>query len=303
MNRLQLKRIAEYSFKTMFRHAPQVNQIQETFYGWVVFLASDSAKVVVKFSREIGRLAKEIKGLERLEQALPCPVPKVLYFGREEGYEFIMLEWLEGVSAHQLPNDPKAIDRFSDCFLEILLTLHDMNAAEGFELESGQFELNLTEAFSHWMGTVYRYVVSEVSPFTPTQKQAYESLWAMKRNILSTASSESSLIHDDCHLGNILVDPKSFEVTAVLDPCDVGFKHREMDIFHLFDVRQELQLAERYQQEVALQPGFEIRRWYFSLWDDAKHSRNMGWYDEAWIQNKLIQFEHSAKADFGSVIH
>ena len=303
MNRLQLKRIAEFSYKTMFRQAPQVSEIQETFYGWVVFLASDNAKVVVKFSREIGRLAKEIKGLERLQQALPCPVPQVLYFGREEGYDFIMLEWLEGISAHQIPNDPIAIKRFSDGYLELLHTLHEMHNPQGFELDNGQFEANLPQAFAHWMGTVYRYIVSEVSPFTPAQKRAYESLWAMKDAILSTASSESSLIHDDCHVGNILVDPKSFEVTAILDPCDVGFKHREMDIFHLFDVRPELQLAERYQQEVALQPGFDIRRWYLSLWDDAKHSRNMGWYDEAWIQNKLVQFEQTAKADFGSVLH
>ncbi|AJR06026.1 phosphotransferase [Photobacterium gaetbulicola] len=301
MNRKQLKKIAEFSYRTMFRQAPDLSEIHETFYGWVVFLASEKAKVVVKFSREIGRQAKEIKGLERLRQALTCPVPEVLYFGREEGYEFIMLEWLEGISAHQIPNDPIAIERFSESYLALLHTMHEINAPQGFESERGQFYTSLTTAFSDWMGPVYRYIISEVSPFSPAQKQAYQSLWAMKDEILSTASPISSLIHDDCHIGNILVDPKSFEVTGVLDPCDVGFKHREMDIFHLYDVRPEMRLAERYQQAVSLPPGFELRRWYFSLWDDAKHSRNMGWYDEAWIQNKLTTFNQTATAEYGTV--
>lgn len=302
MNRLQLKRIAEFSYKTMFRKAPQVSEIHETFYGWVVFLASDNAKVVVKFSREIGRLAKEVKGLDRLRQALPCPVPEVLFFGREEGYDFIMLEWLQGISAHQIPNEEHAIKRFSESYLELLHTLHSISDPRGFELESERFDTSLSQAFTFWMEPVYRFVVSEGSPFTAVQKQAYRSLWERKEHILSGALPESSLTHDDCHVGNILVDPKSFEVTAILDPCDVGFKHREMDIFHLFDVRPEIQLAERYQQDVPLQPGFELRRWYFSLWDDAKHSRNMGWYDEAWTQNKLSQFDKIVSAEYGSVI-
>ena len=303
MNRSQLKRIAKFSFKTMYRHAPQVNEIQETFYGWVVFLASERAKVVVKFSREIGRLAKEIKGLERLQQVLPCPVPQVLYFGREEGYEYIMLEWLEGISAHQIPNDPVAIKKFSDNYLELLLTLHHESNPQGFELDNGLYEKQFPCAFNHWMSSVYRYVTSEASPFNSAQKRAYESLWAMKEEVLSPASSESSLVHDDCHIGNILIDPKTFAVSAILDPCDVGYKHREMDIFHLYDVRPELGLAERYQQEVTLAPGFELRRWYLSLWDDAKHSRNIGWYDEAWVHNKLIQFEQTARGDLGQVFH
>ncbi|MCQ1059132.1 phosphotransferase [Photobacterium sp. ZSDE20] len=302
MNRLQLKRIAELSFKTMFRETPQVFEIQETFYGCVVFLASGNSKVVVKFSHEIGRLRKEIEGLERLRQALPCPVPEVLFFGREEGYDFIMLEWLEGISAHQIPNEKDAVQRFAESYLELLHTLHSISEPNGFELESGRFDPSLSKAFSHWMEPVYRYVASAASPFTPVQKQKYHSLWQMRDNILSEALPESSLIHDDCHVGNILVDPKSFEVTAILDPCDVGFKHREMDLFHLLDVRPEMQLAERYKQEMPLAPGFELRRWYFSLWDDAKHSRNIGWYDEAWIQNKLSQFDQTLSVEYGYVL-
>ncbi len=75
MIRPQLKQIAETAYQTMYGQRPELCNIQESFYGWVVFAASPKGKVVVKFSREIGRLAKEITGLNRLSKCLACPVP------------------------------------------------------------------------------------------------------------------------------------------------------------------------------------------------------------------------------------
>ncbi|MGF1687947.1 phosphotransferase [Photobacterium japonica] len=293
MNKQQLKNIAEFAYKTMFRQAPDLSDIQETFYGWVVFLGSNKGRVVVKFSREIGRLAKEVEGLERLRRVLPCPVPKVLFFGREEGYNYLMMDWLDGVSAHNLPQDQQAITAFRESYLDLLLALHDQKAAPGFEIGREKYARDLPRAFESWMGPVFRYVMSSGSAFSQPLKDAYSQAWEMKDNILSTASPESSLVHDDCHVGNVLFDPKTYQVSAILDPCDVGYKHREMDLFHLFDVRSDLQLAECYQAHHRLDDGFEMRRWFFSVWDDAKHSRNMGWYDEAWLQNKFDHFHQA----------
>ncbi|GHA40372.1 hypothetical protein GCM10007086_12370 [Photobacterium aphoticum] len=293
VNKQQLKQIAEFAYKTMFRQAPDLSEIEETFYGWVVFLSSKQGRVVVKFSREIGRLAKELEGLERLRREVSCTVPNVLFFGREEGYNYLMMEWVDGVPAHHLPNDPKAIAAFRESYLQLLFTLHEQHADQGFEIGQDKFAQDLPSAFESWMGPVYRYVMSTGSPFSPQLKQAYRRAWEMKNDILSTASAESSLIHDDCHIGNVLFDPKTYQVSAILDPCDVGYKHREMDLFHLYDVRPELQLAECYQSHCRLADGFELRRWYFSLWDDAKHSRNMGWYDEAWLQKKFDHFHQA----------
>ena len=291
MNRPQLKKIAELAYRTMFRQAPDLCEIQETFYGWVVFLASNKGRVVVKFSREIGRLAKEVEGLERLAKVLPCKVPEVLFFGREDGYSYIVLEWVEGVSAHQLPTDDKAIAAFRESYLNILLSLHEQQAPQGFEVGSGEYVPSFLDAFEQWMEPVCRYVLSSGSPFSKELKASFTSLWEHKSELLKPMSQHSSLIHDDCHLGNVLFDPKTYQVSAVLDPCDVGFKHREMDLFHLYDVRPELELVEHYCQHHSLDDGFEARRWFFSLWDDAKHSRNMGWYDEAWLQDKVDKYQ------------
>ena len=293
MNKPQLKQIAVIAYKTMFGQRPELCNIQETFYGWVVFVASPKGRAVVKFSREIGRLGKELKGLSRLSKAVNCPVPSVLFFGREQGYDYLMLEWLDGISAHRLPNDPKASEVFREHYTNVLLELHEHSVEQGFEVGESHFESCLGKAFEHWMMPVLRYVTSDGSPFSSVLKEFYHTLWEKKEQILSPINSRSSLVHDDCHLGNVLFNPVTFKVSAILDPCDLGYKHREFDLFHLYDVRPDLKLAERYQEKVAPADGFESRRWFLSLWDDAKHSRNMGWYDEQWLLAKVNKFNRT----------
>jgi len=293
MNKPQLKQIAEIAYMTMYGQRPELCNIQETFYGWVVFVASPKGKVVVKFSREFGRLAREIQGLSRLAQFVDCPVPEVLFFGREQGYDYLMLEWLDGISAHKLPNDPNALESFREHYSDLLLALHEHNTELGFELGENQYEPCLIKAFESWMTPVLRYVLSDCSPFSSELKESYSFLWDIKEQVLSPINTHSSFVHDDCHIGNVLFNPQTFKVAAILDPCDAGFKHREFDLFHLYDVRPDLKLVERYQEKMPLAEGFAFRRWFLSLWDDAKHSRNMGWYDEQWLLTKVNQFNET----------
>ncbi|PSW44273.1 phosphotransferase [Photobacterium leiognathi] len=296
MNKAQLKNIAEKSFFAMFHRKADVCDIQETFYGWVVFLATGKAKIVVKFSREVGRISKEVSCLQKLRSIVSCPVPQIYLFGREEGYDYIVLDWLEGRPANELPNDKFAIETFREDYTDILIALHEHNHPQGFELTNGKFDCDFNNAFDDWMEGVYKYLSCAVSPFSAQLKDKYTELWERRREILAPIANESSsFVHDDCHLANVLFDPKTFKVAGLLDPCDSGFKHRELDVIHLFDVRGDTHIAERYIEKRQLDDGFEARRYFFSLWDDAKHSRNMGWYDENWLTNKFNKFESAIR--------
>lgn len=295
MNKPQLKRIAESAYQAMFSQKPDVSNIQETFYGWVVFLISPKGKVVVKFSREFGRIEKEVTALGLLKKKVTCPVPEVYFFGRSEGYDYMLMEWLEGISAYELPNNPKAIETFREDYTNILIALHEHTDSRGFEATPEKFEPSLIDAFDQWMYPVLRYVLSSASPFSCELKDAYRFLWEKKTEILTPINNQSSFVHDDCHIANVLFDPKTYKISGLLDPCDVGFKHKEFDIFHLFDVREDLKLVARYHEKSPLIEGFEIRRYFLGLWDDAKHSRNIGWYDESWINSKLDRFNTAYK--------
>ncbi|OAN11539.1 phosphotransferase [Photobacterium jeanii] len=290
MNERQLERIACETYKILFGVSASFVQTELTFYGCVVFLASERQKVVIKFSKEVGRLTKEINGLERLAKIVDCPVPAIHFYGQQEGFDYLVLEWLDGQSAHELPLDKTATTTFSEHYTDILLALHECSHEQGFETSPQCFTPSLNEAFEHWMEPVYRYLMSAASPFSAQLKDDYQALWEQQTDILAPINHGSSLVHDDCHIGNVLFDPKTYRVSALIDPCDVGFKHREFDIFHLYDVRPDLGLADVYFSKTEKADGFEQRRWFLSLWDDAKHSRNIGWYDEAWLNHKFDNY-------------
>lgn len=289
----QLKQVAQDAYQCLFGCQPELCNIQESFYGWVVFLASPQGRVVVKFSKEMGRLGKEVAALSRLSKVVHCRVPAVLFFGRASGHDYLVFEWLEGLPAHTLPDDPRLVENFREHYTDLLLTLHEQTAEQGFELTENQYEPCLIRAFETWMLPVYRYALSEGSPYSAPLKAQLSRIWARRAEILAPINTRSSLTHNDCHVGNVLFEPGTGRVAALLDPLDSGYKHREFDVFQLDDVRPDLRLIERYQQKMPAAAGFTCRRWFLSLWQDAKHSRNIGWYDEDWLRSKAAQFERA----------
>ncbi|MDO6706709.1 phosphotransferase [Photobacterium sp. 1_MG-2023] len=295
MQEQKLNQIAVKAFRSLFSRCPDFCNLQSTFYGWVAFLSSEKQRVVIKFCRQPGRLCKEIQALKRLKLLIDCKVPEVIFFGQEEGQEYIVMDWVEGVPAYELPQKKQAIDIFSEHLTDLLIEMHDQPQDHGFELMANQYDAHFIPAFETWMSPVLRYLTSQNSPFSTELKKQYERLWESRVEVLSPMNDVPSFVHDDCHLGNVLFDPETYRVTAILDPADAGVKHREFDLFHLNDVRPELDLMSRYVAKSPLAEGYEARRWYFSLWDDAKHASNIGWYDEQHLLHKMKAYQRLSK--------
>ena len=97
-------------------------------------------------------------------------------------------------------------------------------------------------------------------------------------------------IHDDCHAGNFLADPSTGRLLGVIDPGQARFSHRELDLFHLSDAAPQLELRELALARQGLAPGAELRRLFFSLWDDVKHAQASGWRDDRWMTGKVTAF-------------
>ncbi len=118
-----------------------------------------------------------------------------------------MMEWLDGLSAHELPSNPIALEQFRESYTDLLLALHENQSQQGFELAEEQYDPSLVKAFESWMAPVLRYVQSSCSPFSPRLKDAYISMWENKEEILSPINTRSSLVHDDCHVGTCSLTP------------------------------------------------------------------------------------------------
>ncbi|MBE9610564.1 phosphotransferase [Chitinilyticum piscinae] len=264
------------------------------YYGHVVLIQAADASCAVKFAFQKGRVAREVRALDRLRPFSLLPLPKALatdalVLGKEE-MEMLALSFLPGCAPWDIQPDEEQVKALAGTFTACMLNLHGHSHPDGYELPDGAFSSSLVTAFTSWNIRLYCYSQSENSPFSPALRTALRLLWDKRDEILAPIDSDpSSLVHDDPHAGNFLFAPDTCQPVAMLDPCDVAYRHREQDLFHFADVRPEWGLLECYADAYLLRDGFAQRRWFFSIWDDVKHSLNRGWYDEAWFMAKFAR--------------
>ncbi|MCB5195478.1 phosphotransferase [Deefgea salmonis] len=281
----------------------QVTQEIPSFYGHVVFLQAEQGEFVVKFSRQAGRLASEIVALNRLRPHSLLPMPEVLVhreiLGEHGKLDALLMPRLLGIPAWELPNPLPNPTPTAQRIVEQMLAWHAVSDARGFEHANGEFTLAFLPAFESWTRPLLAGLNAENSPFSTQLRSAFAKLWAERERVLAPITGPSSLCHDDPHACNFLYDASGLPIAAI-DPCDVAFRHREQDIFHLADAFPDWRLLESYIEQQPLADGFAARRWFFSLWDDVKHSQNVAWYDATWFANKFAQLAQ-VDADFQSV--
>ncbi len=291
VNSCDVQRIAQHAYQTLYREKPHHYEVRETLYGWIVFTLGQKNNVVIKFSKQIGQLQHEISHLQKLKQHLTSLIPNVLFFGLEEGLDFLVLEWLPGHSAHTLIGTETQQIHFADQYTDILLQLHEVTDSRGFQCTSEQFTPSITKAFEAWYKDIHHFITHDITPLPSELKRKYQYLWEVREEVLSPITNEpASLVHNGAHLGNVLFDPKTFNVTGLVDPGDCGYKHREWDIAHLNQVRPDLCLQEWYEKKHRLTDGHQKRQIYLQLWEQAKDMHRIGWHDPIHMQHQWETF-------------
>jgi hypothetical protein len=271
-----------------------------SFYGHVVFITGEQGDYVVKFSRQAGRLASEVTALNRLRAHSLLPMPEILFHGlvaSENGdLDTLLMPKLSGVPAWELPEALPNPQQTAQIIVEQMLAWHAVSDTRGFEHINGEFSAEFLAAFESWTQPLVDFLFSSHSPFSLELRAAYAQLWAERERFLAPITGPSSLCHDDPHACNFLYDAVTGLPTAAIDPCDVAFRHREQDIFHLADAYPQWRLLDTYIEQCPLAEGYAARRWFFSLWDDVKHSLNVGWYDAPWFAAKFTRLAETDAA-------
>lgn len=291
MNSCEVQLIAQHAYQMLYRQPPHHCEVRETLYGFVVFTLGSKGNVVVKFSKQIGVLYQEAQQLQTLKRHLGAIIPDVLFFGAENGLDYLMMEWRQGHSAHTLTGTEKQQMRFADDYTDLLLALHEIHHEQGFECQSEQFTPSLTKAFEAWYQDSYRFVTHDVSHLSESLKRKYHYLWQNRTEIFAPIENEpSSLVHNACHLGNVLFDPQTYCVSGLVDPTQSGFKHREWDHAQLNTVRPDLYLQEWYEKKHTLTNGYHKRGVYLQLWQAATDLHQIGWHDPNHLSNLWDRF-------------
>lgn len=263
-------------------------KIGEGFYGVVYYAEIDKEpyRVIIKWYKHSGNNRSEMENLELLKKYSLLKVPDVYFIhssDQEIPYEALCMEFIEGINAAQLETDHVNRDKFVEQMVNNLLHLHNITNDEGFEYDKLYYS-EWKDCYRARIDYYYYAIMNNdvyKKVFSTNVLDKLEKSLLMYDEVFEQQISRSSLIHGDYNLWNILVDPVTANVTAVIDPMDCGWSDKELDLFHLQNADGDrFGLLEYYKKHADLTTNFPVKNTFYWLWDDVKHTVNTGWYDE-----------------------
>ncbi len=265
------------------------------FYADVYLVKVGRLKAVLKCFRLPGQAKIEADGLNVLRQySHGVFVPEViaLHTPGEMG-EALIMTYVDGIPASHALESPVSIDRFADECTDLLLSWHSMTRPTGFsDLDGRQYD-DFASSYRAFLANRVAWLKSSLAAqrLGLNLRERIIGLAAQFEHLPRSVDTLPTLIHDDCHAANFLVDPDSQRLCGVIDPCHARFAHRDLDLFHLPDVRPDFKLLQTYLAKAPQDAGLRTRLAYFSLFDDIKHAAATHWDDEEWLWRKIDKLE------------
>jgi len=173
--------------------------------GWENVVLDTSDGWIVRFPRDDVGFDRELVLLERLHDRLPVPIPKIIRTGRQT--PFAVYRRLDGypldLAAFEAA-DAMTRDRVAASFGRFLAAMHSaLDPVEISELGVPSIERDGEETTAHQLPAALR--------------SRYESVGDQMHARLAAGPGRPVLLHDDFHLGNLVVDGPLGQLCGVWD--------------------------------------------------------------------------------------
>jgi aminoglycoside phosphotransferase (APT) family kinase protein len=185
--------------------------------GWdnAMFRVGDRHVVRVPRDAETAaQVEKEIRWMPDIAARLPVPSPVPLAVGRPSArlpWVWSILRWHAGTLADAV--DASARTAFAEQLADAVAALHSPAPADApADTFRGRPLAGFDAEAEHWFGT---------TPLEAAEADALRAIW--RAGVASPAWSGPPLwLHNDLHPANLLVDPATGMLTAVIDFGDLG---------------------------------------------------------------------------------
>ena len=271
--------------------AEYIKQINQGFYGYVYLVKTiNGKKFIAKVYKKDNCAEPEQKQLEMLGKYALAHVPEVIGISpkkQNEYFDVLFMEYIEGVtaSAIKITNKNEKM-RLSDEIVDNLIGIHSISSEKGFgNFISSDYCNNWEEYYKNQIRYLYGELIKN-KPFK-LSRNSFETakiLFERFDKVFCISVKNSSLIHGDYNMWNLIVDPRTNKLCGIIDPFGCSFADRELDLFQLQNANgNEYGLLENYASKISLSDNFELKNAYYRFWDDIKHLVNVGY-----CNNKLF---------------
>ncbi|MDD2269203.1 MAG: phosphotransferase [Eubacteriales bacterium] len=241
--------------------------------------------VVIKVYLKIGFMKKELRQLEELRKFSIVPIPQVygyFYGDGELTTDIYFMEYMPGVPVRFVVLDNEANrQRVADEVVDAHLALHNTVNPNGFgELDCDTFLQNWETLFYNRINSYFQYLNTlKDNPLSVKAQVLINEAFYNFKNVFTQPVKEARLIHGDYKMKNLLIDPNTLKLTAMLDPMDCCYGDRESDLFTYTNPHKDAKFGflENYTSKVRLSDKFLLKNQYYFLWNELKLFILMGY--------------------------
>ena len=257
------------------------------------FIGGGSYGKVFKTEAEDGRIfalkayrrkklnEREAFQLEALSKATDVPMPEILCSYSDENVSFLAMSFIEGqnvLSPVFLAFSKKKKQAFAESVVKGMLQWHSVKGEKFGDLQKPEYD--------SWYEFYRTEVVEGVLQFTRDMAirgklpQKEYDLLRKATEVYDRLGDEAEypvLIHGDLNIMNIMADPKSFQLTGFIDPCDSMWANPEYDLYQLRNMWGDMYgIYDTYKKYAALSESCDFKIAYYGFVNEIKCFRNSG---------------------------
>lgn len=251
-------------------------------YGKVFKTETEDGKIfALKAYRRKGLNEKEAFQVKILSENTSVPMPEILCSYSDDSISFLAMSFIEGqnvLSPGYLLFGKKKKAAFAESVVKGMLQWHSV--------KGGKYGDVMNPSYDSWYEYYKTEVVDGVLEFAKEMSEKgklpvkeYELLKKATEiyDKLGDEPDAPVLIHGDLNIMNIMADPKSFELTGFIDPCDSMWANREYDLYQLRNMWGDMYgLYDTYKKHCKLSENCDFKIAYYGFVNEIKCFRNSG---------------------------
>lgn len=234
----------------------------------------DGETVAVKAYRIQGSQYEEAEQLSFLSENTSVKMPGVLFTHEDNVTAILAMTFVEGqnvLNPSFLFKAKTAKRNFAKTVISGMLEWHSVTN-DKFGALSGPAYDSWYEYYKNELQEPWLKALTELSDSGKFSKKKMRLLLKATQlwNELPEEDTKPVLIHGDLNIMNIMADPKSFELTAFIDPCGSMWADREYDLFQLRNMWGDAYgLYEEYKKRCTCSEFTDFRVAYYGAMHEA----------------------------------
>ncbi len=227
-------------------------------------------------------------------------MPEVLFTYEDEGMAVLAMTFVEGenvLGPAFLLKSKKQKDAFASAVIDGMLGWHSIKGKKFGTLSEPSYE-SWYEYYREEKQKPWLKALGELSEKGKFSRRRLALLTEATElfNSLPEKVCEPVLIHADLNIMNIMADPKSFELTAFIDPCGSMWADRVYDLFQLRNMWGDAYgLYKTYKEKYPLDEYADFRVAYYASMHEASMRLSGGIAITVWEDLNNIRLKKEIK--------